>query len=234
MIRCGIFIEVAMKQSLHLLLCVMSGLISLGTFGHPDQTRLTKLDVHIAETLCSQIKKNKFDEGIATLSRRGVYYARLLNHGRCDGLPFLHKALSVYIMNNSLIWKMLQQGADIHQALEENYGNRFFKGYTPVHIAARREFFNGIYGTLKHFNGDFFRPDEDGWRPIDIAFFDGNKPAIKWLAKKYDLNEMEIRREKPIHFYRKLVHDALPLFVMEIVEPEEKHLKLVKRAGEIH
>lgn len=124
-----------------------------------------------------------------------VSFKKIVNHFSKKGFTPLHRLLidprlfddcAVPIDENAkfrMLEILLGVGADPNSRLRKNIKDKgfFYKGWTAVHIAIRRQKNPQIFETLRRYNGNFFLGDSEGWRPVDLIFHEANLEALKWM-----------------------------------------------------
>lgn len=167
----------------------------------------------------------------------GLEASNLNVQNNFNGLNPLQYALIQKPLNREIVRILLENGADPNLGISELVDKGvfgvgpFYAGWTAMHIAVRAEVSQNILQLLDKYKGRLFKPDYDGYRPIDIIFHDRNLSQIKYLKKNHLIEEVEFLRKKNDAFYRNIVQHNFPkntqLVFLPATDTKPKRFKII-------
>ncbi len=158
----------------------------------PINPTLDEAELKAYIRLCNFIHHYDVDglEKFVSKEPENVSLQKIVNHFSNLGFTPLHRLLIDKNAKLRMLEILLEIGADPNIKLTKNINHKgkFYRGWTAVHIAVRRQKNEAFFETLHKYKGNFFQSDDDEWRPIDLVFHEANLNALLWLEKSQNFN----------------------------------------------
>lgn len=200
------------------------GLLAYGTIASDSEATKPITVLHQINKL---IKSNNVED-LRSILETQTESSEVLNRTYL-GLSPLHYALLKDKPNSEIVQILLDNGANPNQALEfpiTYFGERsltMYRGWTAMHIAVQCYARQEILQLLFDARGKFFKKDQEGWRPVDLAFHAKNSiTAIKFLIetviRKEKLSNIKFKRARKTEHYKKIRRKNFPNLIFHFGE----------------